>query len=130
VTSGPGTDESPAVTRPRMLRAGMADVVPTQHGRRVRNPARGQSPRQDRLISRNRIGRIFDGRSSPAVASNHILDSAKPADARKMQGLDEPVARRKRSGQGQVGRTTRGADVAETPSSSVEGMKPAKGRSV
>jgi hypothetical protein len=86
VTSGPGTDESPAVTRPRMLRAGMADVVPTQHGRRVRNPARGQSPRQDRSISRNRIGRIFDGRSSPQVASNHILDPAKPADARKMQG--------------------------------------------
>jgi hypothetical protein len=94
VTSGPGTDESPAVTRPRMFaRQKLLTWCPRSSARRVRNPARGQSPRQDRSISRNRVDRIFDGRSSPEVASNHILDWMNRSPDENGRGRDRLVER-------------------------------------
>lgn len=94
---------------------------------RVRNPARGQSPRQDRSIPRNRIDWIFDGSQSPEVASNPILDRCVNQQHQMLREKTNWSPGENGRDQERLLKRQAGPANAETRTSPGEGIKPAKG---
>jgi hypothetical protein len=82
VTSGPGADGSVAWS---------IQITPAEPRRCAHRAAATlqEDEAQGRIVSIRAIGsvRILDGSQSPEVASNHILDSAKSAEAHKMRRI-------------------------------------------